>query len=50
MVHGALRVDPRRGNSRGIPKDGDEVRTLTESVIGSNQNLCLNFDPSTSTN
>ena len=41
MAHGALRVDPGDGTSGGVPKDGDEVRLLIESVSESDRHIVL---------
>ena len=41
MECGALGVGPRDGTSRGVPKDGGEVRLLTESVSESDQKIVL---------
>ena len=32
MAHGALGADPRDGMNEEVPKDGVEVRLLTENV------------------
>ena len=40
-ARGALGVGPRDGTSEGVPKDGDKVRFLTESVSESDQKIGL---------
>ena len=41
MARGALGVNLRDGTSGEVPKDGGEVRSLTESVSESDRNIVL---------